>query len=64
MICNLKLFFTISKKKPTQSPKPNTISGILYSGHCIRHQAMAKILGFFKRVKNKNIICVNNFSKK
>lgn len=64
MICNLKLFFTISKKKPTQSPKPNTIWGILYSGHCIRYQTMAKILGVFKRVKNKNIICVNNFSKK
>lgn len=48
MIFNLKLFFTISKKKPTQSPKPNTISGILYSGHCIRHQAMAKIRGVLK----------------
>lgn len=63
MICNLKLFLTISNKKKNP-PKPNTISGILYSGHCIRHQAMAKILGFFKRVKNKNIICINNFSKK
>lgn len=43
-------FKTVSyniKKNPTQSPKPNTISGILYSGHCTRHQAMAKILGVF-----------------
>lgn len=30
MICNLKLFFTISKKTPNQSPKPNTVFRALY----------------------------------
>lgn len=65
MIFNLKLFFTISKKKTQTNHQNQTLSGVF----CIQvtvsdTKQWQTFWGFFKRVKNKNIICVNNFSKK
>lgn len=64
MIFNLKLFLTISKKNP-----PNHQNQTLSRVFCIQGTVSdttqwQRFWGFFKRVKNKNIICVNNFSKK
>lgn len=65
MICNLKLFFTISKKNPKPITKTKHYLGYSVFRALYQTPSNGKDSGvFFKRVKNKNIICINNFSKK